>query len=52
MKQSGQASLEYLVTICVVLVIASNVFVPSYTALVDKSYEPIKKVMGVKNGRA
>ena len=45
--QTGQASLEYLVTICAVLVIASNVFLPAYEYAVSKVYAPIKQVMGI-----
>ena len=47
--QSGQASLEYLVTICAVLVIASNVFIPAYEHTINKVFEAPKKMMGVKS---
>lgn len=52
MKQTGQASLEYLVTICAVLVTASNVFLPVYEHTINKVFEAPNKMMGVKNGRA
>ena len=38
MKQQGHASLEYLIVICIVLILATNGFVPAYNYAVTQVF--------------